>query len=73
MNFTQDMFPKHNTKQLKRMYERFFLILHVLEINNLLQNCLLVKKEIEDYLKLHDNKNTICQKDSFQKKNYSFK
>lgn len=41
----------------------FFKIPQLFEINNILINSLGVKKKIEEYLKLHDNKNTICPKE----------
>lgn len=37
-----------------------------MEINNILTNSLGVKKKIEEYLKLYDNKNTICPKEVFR-------
>lgn len=43
-----------------------FLIPQFLEINNILTNSLRVKKKIEEYLKLYDNKNTICPKEVFR-------
>lgn len=46
----------------------FFLIPHILEINNILENSPWVKKKIEEYLKLNNNKNSLSKKQFSEEK-----